>query len=65
MQRLDALGLRYLIRTHSKVWVGGSAYSGVLGNLPVKVGRLQDLGLVKYRKVVGWPVRVVVRFAAG
>jgi len=65
LQRLDALGLGYLIRTNSKVWVEGSAYCGLLGDLPVKAGMLRDLGVVKYQKAVGWATRVVVRFAAG
>jgi len=65
LQKLEALGFKYVIRVQRNVWVEGENYIGVLGKLKVVPGTQRDMGLVCYQKQIRWPVRLVVRFKSG
>ena len=65
LQKLEALGFKYVIRTQGNVWVEGEGYTGVLGKLKVGPGTQWDLGLVRYQKEVGWPATAGGALQAG
>ena len=60
LEHLDALGIAYVIRLKDDVWVDHERFEGVLCNLPVWPGMLEDYHHVRLHRTKPLPVRLVV-----